>query len=104
MTFKPYNGGDGARLTVTNASASVQIPGLGTGTGPDRVVVSNSGGVSAYIRFGASDVAATLASLEILPGTEKTLSPSYCLPGGVWLAAITVSGSTTVNVCAGDDV
>jgi len=101
--FEPFNGGQGAQISATTTSSSAAIPGLSGGQQGDnsRVVVSNGGSVSAFVRFGPSTVAATVSGLEILPGTKETLKPPNIGTNAVYLAAITVSGSTTINVCAG---
>jgi hypothetical protein len=103
VAFEPYNGGQGAQISVSSVSASVAIPGLAGGQQDDRsrVVVSNGGSVSAFIHFGPSGVTAGTSSLEILPGTKETLKPPYIGPNAIYLAAVTASGSTTINVCAG---
>lgn len=102
--FAPFNGGQGVRLAVTTVTTRSGIPGLSGGqqTADSRVVVSNSGFVSAYVQIGGPTVAATTASLEILPGTKELLSPPFVGPNGLFVAAITASGSTAVNVCAGE--
>lgn len=103
--FTPHGGGRGARLSVTSATSSVLIPGLAGGqVGPfSRVVVSNSGLVSAYVVIGVSGIQASTANYEILPLTKEVLTPPDSGVGGgsLYLAAVTASGSTTINVCAG---
>ncbi len=103
--FAPEGGGQGVRLTVTTASTSSAIPGLAGGRRNEqsRVVVSNSGLVSAYVLIGRSGVQASTSSYEILPLTKEVLTPPYDGPasGGLFIAAITASGTTTINACAG---
>jgi hypothetical protein len=104
QAFTPNGGGQGARLAATSVSSRALIPGLAGGQqgAKSRLVVSNSGFVSAYVTIGGSDVVATTASLEILPGTKELLSPPFVGTKAMYLAAVTASGSTTVNVCAGE--
>jgi len=104
QAFTPYAGGAGARISVTGTTGSAPIPGLEGGmTDPrSRVVVSNSGSSSAYVRFGKSGVVATNASYEILAGTKEVLTPPFVGPAPMYVAAICAgSTTTTINVCAG---
>lgn len=103
FAFAPYNGGEGVRIAsvTTSASAPVAIPGVGTAP-VVRLLVTNGGLVSAFIRFGRNE-SATLNSLEVLPGTQIVLSvPASLSGGGLTVSAITASGTTTISVVAGD--
>ncbi len=104
VSFAPYGGGQGARLTATNSSGRVAIPGLEGGQQGDnsRVMVCNEGAVSVKIRLGGSSVAAGTASYAILPGTKEVLRPPNIGTQPVYLAAITESGEAIVTVCAGE--
>lgn len=106
VAFMPIAGGSGVRLSVTTASTTVALPGLaggqqGTAT---RVMVSNGGSVSAFIKFGGSTITANTSGYEILPGTKELLSPPYNGIGGgpIYIAAVTASGSTSINACVGE--
>ena len=104
QAFTPYAGGSGLRISVTGTTARSAIPGFegGQDTAARRVVVSNSGSSSAYIRFGDSAVVATSSSYEILAGTKEVLTPPFIGPAPMYVAAICAgSTTTTINVCAG---
>ena len=104
LSFSPYYGGSGRQITATSVSARVAIPGI-AGGGDDiqskRIVVSNGGSVSAYVRMGDQNIEATVESYHILPGTKEVLTPPYPGTGTTYIAAITASSSTTINICSG---
>lgn len=104
QAFNPFAGGAGARLAVTTSPSGAAIPGLEGGREDNdrrRVLVSNGGLVSAFVRMGQANVVANTASLEILPGCAYLLTPPDAGPNAVWIFALTASGSTTINACAG---
>jgi hypothetical protein len=100
QAFQPFSGGRGKRLTVTTSSATGAIPG-GQQDAIDRVLVTNGGNVSAFVCLGPSTVAATLDCQEIMPGTQVLLGTPFPAPSGLYIAAITESGSTKVQATAG---
>lgn len=102
QAFQPFDGGAGKRLSVTTATGRAAIPGTQTDDrGRLRLLITNGGSVSAFVRIGQSTVTATLDCLEVLPGCAYLLTPPTTNPSGVWIAAITESGTTTVQVTAG---
>lgn len=102
QAFQPFDGGAGKRLSVTTSTGSVAIPGTQTDDrGRLRVLVTNGGSVSAFVRMGQSGVTASLDCLEVLPGCAYLLTPPQTNPSGVYLAAITEVGATNVQVTAG---
>lgn len=105
QAFAPYNGGVGARLALTTTTGRVAIPGLEGGSDPKgkrRVVVSNGGSVSAFVRVGNSSVVATTGSLEVMPGCYVTITPPHLGTSPVYLAGITESGTTKINGISGE--
>lgn len=102
--FEPHDGGDGAELQATTATARVALVGKLSGEGQiDNVaVISNTGSVFAFVRLGRSDVVATTASMAVPPGGAVTVSlygedsPAY-----TYLAAITRSDSAWLQVTTG---
>lgn len=104
LVFVPFNGGRGKRLSATTTTSSAAIPGMGIGEGKKgmRVMVTNGGTVSAFIRFGLSSVVATLDSYELLPNSTQPLGAPWEANTATWFAVITETGTTTVSVCAGE--
>lgn len=102
QAFQPFDGGVGKRLAVETTTGSAAIPGTQTADrGRLRVLIINGGPVSAFVRMGQSNVTATLDCLEVLPGLPYLLTPPPTNPSGVYLAAITEAGTTTIQVTAG---
>jgi hypothetical protein len=101
--FQPFEGGRGKRLSVTTTSARGVIPGTQAIDNPDRLrlLITNGGNVSAFIRMGQDDVEATTDCQEILPGTQVLLTPPVVRPDPVWVAAICEGGTTKVQVTSG---
>jgi hypothetical protein len=99
QAFQPFDGGRGKRLTVTTSSASTVLPGIQDDN--NRVIITNGGTVSAFVRMGTSSVASTLDCMEILPGTTQVFSVPFVVPGGLYLAALTEAGSTTISAVVG---
>lgn len=100
QAFQPYGGGLGKRLTAETSSATGAIPG-GQQDGIDRVLISNGGVVSAFVRLGDGNVAATLDCQEILPGTQVLLTIPAPAPSGLYIAVITEISSTKIQATAG---
>lgn len=100
FAFEPFDGGLGIRLTATTVSSSGKIPG--TQAVPRlRIVASNGGDTSAFIRFGPPTITATLDCMEILPGTQLVFSFPELLPTALYAAVIAESGPTRVQFTAG---
>ena len=100
FSFLPFSGGLGKRISLTTVSARGEIPGT-QATGNERILVTNGGSVSAFIRMGMVDVVATLDCLEILPGTTVSFTVPSVAPTGLYVAGITESGATSIQVTAG---
>lgn len=104
LVFVPESGGLGKRLTATTASStSAAIPGMGVGAGRAgrRVMFTNGGSFSAFVRMGDSTVEATTDCYELLPGTTQPLGAPFTAGAAVYFAVISVGGDTTVSACAG---
>lgn len=107
FAFQPYNGGDGGITGVTTTSARFIVPGMQGGQAQPgmRVLVTNGGLVSAFVKLGGANVVATTATahcgLEILPGGAYLLTPPDVAPQDLYIAAITLSGTTNISACAG---
>lgn len=101
--FIPFQGGRGKRFAVSGTSASVAIPGLAGGTPAPyaRVMVSNGGDDSIFVRMGDSTVVADTDCMEVLPGCDYLLAPPFTGLGGVYLAAITEGAVGKVSVISG---
>ncbi len=99
QAFQPYGGGLGKRLSATSISSRGAIPGF-VPQENTRVLITNGGAVSACVRFGASTVEATADCMEILPGTTVLVTVPYSA-SELWIAAISPSGTTTVQATAG---
>jgi len=104
FSFVPFEGGNGKRLACTTSSARVAIPGTQGQGSPNRILVTNGGSVSAFIRMGQSNVVATLDCMEVLPGTTQTFTVPQVAPSGLFLAGITESGSTNLSIVSGSGV
>lgn len=105
QAFRPFDGGVGKRTLAEGTSANVAIPGLAGGQQNDRsrVVVSNGGLFSAFVRMGDASVVATTDCMEILAGYAYMLTPPFVGPGGVYLAVITEGSDTTkISVISGE--
>lgn len=103
FSFEPFEGGNGKRLACSSVSARVAIPGT-QATNRARILVTNGGSVSAFIRMGQSNVVATLDCMEVLPGTTQTFTVPQVSPSGLYVAGITESGTTNLSIIAGNGV
>ncbi len=103
QAFQPYNGGEGARMSVTPTNSRILIPGMQGGAAQPnmRVLVTNGGLYPALVRLGGATVSAATGNLEILPGCAYLLTPPNVEPQNLYLAAISTSGVTTISACAG---
>ena len=88
--FTP-NGNFGTPLSVSNSSNSVALP---SGT---SVVLSNIGANAAYCNLGVGSATATTANLLVPAGGSAGLT----VGSNTFLACITASSTTTINVTAG---
>lgn len=87
--------GDSINLAVTGTSSRVTLPA----GAPSSIRVSNPGGVTVYVRFGDSVVAAQASTgMDLLPGTVETFRVPV---GTTHLAAITDGGVTTLRITPG---
>lgn len=104
QAFSPFKGGRGKRLAVSTSSARIAIPGLSGGLpAPNaRVLVTNPNSVSVFVVMGNDGEVADLDCLELLAGNAYLLTPPTAGPGGIWLAAIVVSGTMNISVCGGE--
>lgn len=101
FAFEAFDGGLGIRLTATATSSSGKIPGT-QAVRNLRIVASNGGNVSAFIRFGPPSIVATLDCMEILAGTQLVFSFPELLPSALYVAVITEqSQQTFVQFTAG---
>lgn len=80
-------------LAVTTSSARVAFPS----PGPTAVIVNPSTTVSAYINMGSSTVVATTSDFLLGPGCTV----AYNVSAKPYIAAITASGSVTLQVQTG---
>jgi hypothetical protein len=78
-------------LTVTTTSSAVALP---AGT---TVAVYNTGAQTAYVTLGVGAPTATTAQIAIAPGGAQ----GFTVGSNTYLAAITASGSTTLNIAGG---
>jgi len=82
-------------ISANTTSASVQLAG-----GGDSVVVTNTSGALAYVRFGADPtVSASTADMPVLPSTRVMLAVNSLIN---YAATVLVSGSGTVLFTRGD--
>jgi hypothetical protein len=90
--------GDSVDLAASTATARATLP---TGS-PNSIRITNSGSVTALLRFGDSDVEAEAATgMDLLPGTVET----FRVPVGcTHLAAITAAGSVTLRITPGQGI
>lgn len=100
LSFKPYQS---TSLSVSTSTANVLIPQ--NNDNPKHVRVANTGSVGAYVKFGVSGVTATSGDMFILPGTvELFYVDAIAGADNVdenYIAAITASGTTTLNITSG---
>lgn len=89
----------GIRLTCTTGTL-VAVPMVGGGNTVQStfVRISNSGSVAACVAFGDNTVVATTNHYEVLPGTVEILTVT---PSLLYASGITVSGTTTLQICRG---
>jgi hypothetical protein len=82
------------QLPVTNSSARVL---LGDTSGNfENIIVTNFGSVTAYVAIGTSSITATTSSTPVPPGL--TIQIPQVATTNTDLAAITASGTTTLNI------
>lgn len=101
LSFKPSSS---VSLSATTSSASVLLPQVNDTL--KHIRVANNGSVGAYVKFGVSGVTATTSEMLVLPFTVELFYVDS-LPGQdnaseSYIAAITASGSTTLNITAGE--
>lgn len=107
--FEPLDGGAGSAVvaTTTSARAALVVP---VDDDVNVAVIFNVGTVFAYVRLGDSSVVATappgsgsgLCSMAVPPGGALTVSiTTVNAPVPTHLAAITFSGTTTIQVTMG---
>lgn len=93
MNVQPFNPGKaatGVRINVGATTANVQVA---TGGGYRQVRVMNDGTATAWIEFGASDVAAAVATgIPIGPGRDFVFT--FPAPDGVLYMAAIAAGAT----------
>lgn len=104
FSFVPFEGGNGKRLACTTSSARVAVPGTQGQGASNRILVTNGGAISAFIRMGQANVVATLDCMEILPGTTQTFTVPQVAPSGLYVAGITESDTTNLSIVAGSGV
>jgi len=80
-----------ASLSAGTSSSNVALPAGAT------VVVYNTGSVAAYVKLGGSSVAATTGA-DVIPAGGWM---AFTVGSNTYLAAITASGSTTLNLSGG---
>jgi hypothetical protein len=93
-------GNAGVRLAVTTSTASVAIPNTQARQNY-RVVICNYGTNPAFVRVGSENVSADTNCYCMLPGTKEVFSIAYTVPNQLYIAAVTESGATTIQVSAG---
>jgi hypothetical protein len=101
--FVPYAS---ANLAVTSASASQAL------TAGSCVRLTNNGSVPVLVKFGAAGVVATVTDLCLMPGASEVfgVNPNPVGPitnntmGPTTIAAITASGTSTLNIVTGEGV
>jgi hypothetical protein len=89
-------GGQGARLDVTDVSGAIAIPGFGAP--PDAaefLCVTNYGFAPAFFRMGKTGVVATTSCQCVLPGTQTLWTVPSIGQAELVAAAICESGITT---------
>lgn len=83
--------GAAVELAVTTSSASVALP-----VGVTSLRIANAGAVGAFVRFGVAGVtAATATGMYVPPNTVEAFEADRAL---THIAAITASGTTTLNI------
>lgn len=95
----PFQPAGGANLSVSSSSGRVAM----VGGGPEAVV-TNYGSVAAFVEFGTVAVVATTASTCVLPGTSVVFSIPGSLDSNTYIAGITASGTTSIQVSTGQGV
>lgn len=91
----PFRPTGTASINANTISASVQLAG-----GGDTVVVTNTTGALAYVRFGADpSVAASSVDMPVLPTARAVLAVNSLI---CYASALLVSGSGTVLFTRGD--
>jgi hypothetical protein len=94
-SVSPFRPTDTVSVSVGNVSANIYLLG-----GGDSVVVTNTTGALAYIRFGSdSTVTASISDMPILAGSRLILSVNSLIS---YAAAISPSGSGSVLFSRGD--
>lgn len=94
-SVSPFRPTGTASLSAGNAAASVALAG-----GGDSVVVTNTAGTLAFVRFGSDPtVAASQADMPVLPGDRIILSVNSLIS---FASAIMPSGSGTILFSRGD--
>lgn len=96
--FEPLGG---VSLSVNTSSSSAALPTEG-----EQILITNTGTVTAHVALGVGSATATTSRLAILPQTsviitrpQSNIEDSTTLAN--YIAAITASGSTTLQVETG---
>ncbi len=92
---QPFRPVGTASLTAGATSSAVALAG-----GGESVVVTNTAGTLAFVRFGADpSVAATTADMPVLPGTRVMLAANSLI---TYAAVLLTSGTGLVLFTRGD--
>lgn len=105
LLFEPSST-DAVSLSASTTSARVALPvsaptaeGLGNGTRRMVAIASRTSDADVYVRFGDSTVTATTAAGALVHGGQVR---GFTVPvGATHVAAITASGTATVNIVPG---
>jgi len=91
----PFRPAGTVSLTAGTSSGSIALSG-----GGESVVVTNTTGALAYVRFGAdASVAATNADMPVLPGSRVMLAVNPLIS---YVAAVLASGTGAILFTRGD--
>lgn len=101
LSFKPSSS---VSLSVSSSSSSVLLPQANDTL--KHIRIANNGSVGAYVKFGLSGVAATTSEMLLLPYTVEIFYVDSIVgqdnSNESYIAAITASGSTVLNITAGE--
>ena len=102
LIFLPHDGGAGTSIACTTTSGATASAVQGHGYEQDRIMVTNYGNATAFIRYSFNPgVRSTIACQAVLQGTQVPFRLDNPREATLWVAACTAGGDTTLQITRG---
>ena len=102
LVFLPHDGGAGSSIACSTTSGTTAVAVEGHGYEQDRIMVTNYGSATAFIRYSFNPgVRSTIACQAVLQGTQVPFRLDNPREATLWVAACTAAGETTLQITRG---